>query len=112
VRALAAERQGESICSFVRAFARGDRDPHVLRAVYEELAPYLAVSDTVAPLRASDSLDDDLQLDAEELEFVARSIAERTGRTISNSETNPHFGKVKTVRDLVAFLRAQPRVAA
>src|SRR5260221_490797 len=71
LRKLAAERQGESICTFARAYARGDRDPFVLRAVYEELAPYLAVGGTAIPLRTTDLLEQDLQVDGEELEFLA-----------------------------------------
>jgi hypothetical protein len=112
LRALAAERQGESICTFARAYARGDRDPFVLRAVYEELAPYLTVGGNAIPLRPSDSLEQDLQVDGEELEFLARDLATRSGRTLTDSQDNPYHGRVKTIGDLVAFLRAQPPAVA
>ena len=108
LRTLAAERHGESICTFARAFARGDRDPFVLRAVYEELAPYLTVGSTAIPLRPSDLLEQDLQVDGEELEFLAGDLARRSGRVLTNSQANPYYGRIKTIGDLVAFLRAQP----
>ncbi len=112
LRKLAAERQGESICTFARAYARGDRDPFVLRAVYEELAPYLAVGGTAIPLRTTDLLEQDLQVDGEELEFLARDLATRCGRSLTASQANPYYGRIKTIGDLVALLRAQPPTVA
>jgi len=112
LRTLAAERQGESICTFVRAYARGDRDPFVLRAVYEGLAPYLTVGGTGIPLRSTDLLEQDLQVDGEELEFLARDLATRSGRALTDSQANPYYSRIKTIGDLVAFLRAQPPTVA
>jgi hypothetical protein len=39
-------------------------------------------------------------------------ISERTGRDLRNTEANPLFGKVKTVRDLALFFHSQPRIHA
>jgi hypothetical protein len=64
------------------------------------------------PLRPSDYFDDDLDIDDEALDFLAKDIAERSGRAFADTSSNPYYGRVKTVRDLVAFLRAQPTVAA
>ena len=100
------------MCTFVRAYARGDRDPFVLRAVYEELAPYLTVGGTAIPLRPTDLLEQDLQVDGEELEFLARELATRCGRALTDSQANPYHGRIKTIGDLVAFLRAQPPTVA
>jgi hypothetical protein len=106
---LAGVRHGEGLCSFVRAFPRHERDPYVLRAVYEELAPYFAVGKFAVPLRLSDSLTRDLELDDEELEFAACSIARRCGRSLVDAKANPFYGRLKTVEDLVRFFYAQPR---
>ncbi len=112
LRTLSSERKGGSICTFVRAYARGDRDPFVLRAVYEGLAPYLTVGGTPIPLRPTDLLEQDLQVDGEELEFRARDLATRCGRALTASQANPFHGRIKTIGDLVAFLRAQPPTVA
>ena len=111
-RALAAARRGEGLCTFVRGFPRHDRDPYVLRAVYEELAPYFAIGKVVVPVRPADALEDDLALDDEELEFAAESIARRCGRTLTEVAANPFYGRLKTVEDLVRFFYAQPRSIA
>jgi hypothetical protein len=108
-RTLAAARPGEGLCTFVRAFPRHERDPQVLRAVYEELAPYYAVGRVAVPVRPSDSLRSDLELDGEELESVAGWIARRCGRSLSDEKANPFYGRVNTVEDLVRFFYAQPR---
>ena len=101
---LAAQRPGESICTFVRGFDYRHADTRVIRAVYEELQPWYAF-----PLRADDELDGNLRIDAESLEMdIAPALAERTGRSLADAQGNPHFGRVRTVADLVAFFCAQP----
>lgn len=64
LRALAAQRQGESICQFARAFPRRQVDTWVLRAVYESLHGYLGGR---LPIRADDRLKQDLRLDDDDL---------------------------------------------
>lgn len=98
---IASLRSGESICNFARSFARRSVDPWILRATYEELA-------TRFPIRADDRFEQDLCIDDEELEFEAKNIASRAQRSLERAETNPLFGKITTVRDLVLFLDHQP----
>lgn len=94
-RRTAAERRGDSICTFARALDRREVDPWVVRAVYEHYSESF-------PVRAEDVLD------AEEMDFAAMEIAERTGRSLDQVERNPRFGRVRTAGDLVRFLSHQP----
>ena len=112
LQAMALERIHESICTFVRAVPKAERDPWILRALYNDLQAYLRSGDWPIALRPSDRLAQDLGMDLEDLEDVARSIARRTGRLLEGSERNPYFGKVHTVGELAAFLRAQPQIGA
>lgn len=99
------ERAGESIGTFARSFDLKIVDSWVIRAVYEELQFY--VPDV--PLRKTDSIFD-LRLDSEELEMeVIPNIGKRTGRSLENYQSNPHFGEIKTVEGLVLFFNAQPK---
>jgi hypothetical protein len=111
-RRLVAERAGEGLCTFVRAFGRYERDPHILRAVYEELESYRRIGAVAVPLRPSDQLDTDLGIDGEELEFIAEWVAHRAGRSLTEAKANPFYGRLRTAADLVQFFRHQPRIAA
>jgi hypothetical protein len=114
LRNLAAERNGESICEFARAFDTRAVDTWIARAVYEQVQGQLKHIHPAFPVRASDRLKEDLHLDDEDLDVnLAVQIEQRTGRSLDETKANPLFGKVKTVRDLVLFFHAQPkRVAA
>jgi hypothetical protein len=87
--ALAADRQGESICSFARSFDYRAVDTWVIRAVFEELQPFCGFGHRVLPLRATDDLRDLLCVDPEDF-----------------------YGRVKTAADLVLFLVNQPSRSA
>lgn len=107
---MAQSRAGESICQFARSIDCRRVDTWVVRAVYEELQRSL--SGTVAvPLRVTDHLERDLRIDADDLEFLIVGIAQRARRSLDHTSANPLFGQVATVRDLVEFLHAQPRLA-
>ena len=45
-----------------------------------------------------------MRIDSENLDELAAVVAQRTGRSMSDCEANPWFGKVKTVGDLVDFV--------
>jgi hypothetical protein len=110
MRKIAADRLGENICSFTRAFdrRRPDFDPWVIRAVWDALQPYRTFRGGVAPLRTSDQLES--FIDPEELDLViVPEVAERTGRTLDNFAANPQYGHVETVADIVEFFWQQPR---
>jgi hypothetical protein len=110
LQTLAANRAGESICSFARAEHCRNLDTWVVRAVYEEIQGHLASGCSGFPLRWTDRLKEDLRIDPDALdEELAIDIAERTGRELKNTESNPLFGKVETVRDLVLFFQGQPK---
>lgn len=110
MRRLAAERRGESICTFARALDPRVVDPWVIRAVHQELQPYAMAGALPVPLRATDRLYEELGVDPEELDDVARDIAERTGRRLDGADHNP-VCPVATVGDLVRFFANQPRTS-
>ena len=105
---LAADRQGESICSFARSFDYRAVDTWVIRAVFEELQPYCNFGRCMLPLRATDDLEDLLRIDPEDLDDLASDMAFRAGRSLEDCDKNPFYGKVKTASDLVLFLVNQP----
>jgi hypothetical protein len=112
LQALAAERPGESLCTFARGFEVRATDTWVIRAVYEQLQDHLKGEYASFPIRATDRLEEDLQLDPDDLALdIAAEIAERTGRSFANTNDNPYYGKVTTVADVVAFFCAQARSA-
>jgi hypothetical protein len=106
---LAADRQGESICSFAGSFDCRVVDTWVIRAVFEELQPYCRFGRGTLPLRPTDDLDSALRIDSGDLEDLAGDIACRTGRSLEDGVKDPLYGSVKTVSDLVMFFVNQPR---
>lgn len=106
---MALQRPGESLCQFARALDCRTVDTWVVRAVYEELQRYLPGA-VPLPLRITDHLQHDLRLDAEDLDEVILDMAQRAGRDLTNTSSNPLYDKVITVGDLVHFLNAQPRL--
>jgi hypothetical protein len=105
-------RSEASICHFARSIDCRHVDTWVVRAVYEELQACLAHHRARFPLRVTDRLGADLQIDGDDLDLsLMPDIAQRTGRNLSSTQANPFFGKVTTVGDLVNFFNAQPRLA-
>jgi hypothetical protein len=110
LKGLASQRVGQTICEFVRDFDARALDTWVIRAVYEQLQGQLQHVHPSFPVRADDRLKEDLMLDDDDLNMdLAHEIEIRTGRSIDNSASNPSFGKVLTVRDLVHFFQNQPK---
>ena len=112
LRLLSVQRQGEDIGTFARSFDRHSElfDPWVVRAVWEELQPYVAFRGGRMPLRPADDLDTFICIDPEDLEFdVLPTITKRARRSLENMEANPFYGRVETVEDLVMFIANQPR---
>ena len=105
---MADKRQGLSICQFARQFSPHTVDTWVIRAVWNTLQGNGYI-DYPLPLKASDKLDDDLDLvnDADELEELVEDIAARCGRDLCGIEDNP-FLPITTVGSLVSVLNAQP----
>jgi hypothetical protein len=105
--ALALERQSLGICEYARALEFRNLDTWVIRAVYEQVQEYVGP----IPIKPDDDLFELLEIDEEDLEFdMLAEIAQRTKRSLENTENNPYYGKVRTVRDLVHFIDAQPRL--
>jgi len=111
LRAIAAGRPGESICRFARAFDVRRTDTGIVRAVYEELGRCFGTGLAPFPLRADDDLFGELALDGDDFELAVVDIASRSGRSLEGCERNPLYGSLRTPRDLVQFLMAQPRRA-
>jgi hypothetical protein len=113
LRRIAAAREGQSICDFARDFDTRAVDTWIVRAVYERIQDQLQYAHPAFPVRASDNLKDDLFLDEDDLDLdLALDVEQRTGRSLDGSRSNPYFGRVKTVRDLVMFFEAQPKRGA
>lgn len=103
------ERAGESICGFARTLKReAGFDPVVVRAVYEVTQEY--AGGPRLPLRAADRIVEDLDLDAETTDEIIMEVADLSRRSLKAAEQNPFFGKVTTLRDVVCFVFAQPRL--
>jgi hypothetical protein len=112
LRALAAERADEDIGSFGRSFRHTGVDMWIVRAVWDALAPWGTSPAGRVPLRGSDLLIEDLEIDDEDLGDLIPEIAARTGRSLDDVRSNPFYESLRTVQDLVFFLNAQPRRAA
>ena len=109
---LCEERKDLSICDFAREFDSRAVDTWVIRAVYEQLQTALATKQKL-PIKASDNLFDTLKLDEDDLDLdLVEEIAQRTGRSIENFESNPYYGKVTTARSLVHFFNHQACIKA
>lgn len=109
---LCEERKDLSICDFARGFDSRSVDTWVIRAVYEQLQAALATKQNV-PIKASDNLFDTLKLDEDDFDLdLVEEVAQRTGRSIENFQSNPYYGKVTTARNLVLFFNHQACVNA
>jgi hypothetical protein len=110
LQTLASQRKGQSICEFARDFDARAVDTWIIRAVYEQLQEHLNYIHPAFPVRADDRLKEDLLLDDDDLDIdLVDEVEARTGISIAESDSNPYFGKVKTVRDLVLFFQNQLR---
>ena len=110
---LLRERESRSICTFARHFDRRRVDTWVIRAVYEQLQSHVASGSKEFPILPADDVFTDLKIDDEDFEFdVVYEIAERTGRSLEDSERNPYFGRANIVENLVLFFNEQPRANA
>lgn len=106
--ALAKDRQELSICEFSHSFDCRLIDTWVIRAVYEQIQNYVSTKHLPLPIKAEDNLWDVLEIDEEDMDLdLLKEILQRTGRSIENTENNPYFDKVNTVRDLVYFINEQ-----
>lgn len=106
---IALNRSGESICSFTRALNFRRIDTWIIRATWEELQKYVTHKSLSAfPIRPTDKIGDDFKIDSEELEDIAERIAQRTTRSLEETDKNPYFGKIETVGDLILFMNNQP----
>jgi hypothetical protein len=83
------------------------------RAVYEDLQDHLEMRyprHPSFPVRADDSIWQDLDVLQDEIDGIVENIAARTRRSLEDAERNS-ISAVETVRDLVAFFQHQPRLA-
>ena len=111
-QSLCKERSGLSICEFAREFDPKVVDTWIIRAVYEQLQAALPTKEKV-PIKASDGLFDTLMLDEDDLDLdLVEEISQRTSRSLDGYESNPYYGKVTTVRNLVLFFNHQGRTGA
>jgi hypothetical protein len=109
LRRLAAERPGEDIGTFARAFDRRAVDPRVIRGVWDALQAHEGRRARPVPLRPADRLEEDVDLFGSDVELLCEEVAERVGRAWQGLEANPYYGRVTTVGDLVQVLNAQPK---
>ena len=110
---LIEDRDNDSICTFSRHFESRQIDTWVIRAVYEQLQSYMSGEKENFPIRATDDIFKDLMIDDEDFEYdLVEEIAQRTGRTLENAESNPYYGKANIVENLVFFFNEQPKINA
>jgi hypothetical protein len=61
------------------------------------------------PIRPTNSLIGQLIVDPDDLNMdLVKGISDRTGRSLEDAASNPYYGHVRTVADLVHFFNAQP----
>lgn len=106
---LRESRRGDDICTFARALPIRDLDTWVVRATYEEVATYMGAEKKPFPIRPSDRLKEDLEIDGEDLAEIAIAIATRSRRTLDDFDKNPVYPKMKTVEDLIRVIMWQKR---
>ncbi len=102
-------RPGESLCRFARDFDCRAVDTWLVRATFEEVRG--KIFDRHCPLflvRADDRLWEDLRIDEDTLEEMGVRVAERAGYSLNDTRDNPLYARIKTARDLVAFMCHQP----
>jgi len=107
-------RSGEHIGTFALALDRRspDFDPWVVRAVWDALAPWTSLhGDIQLPLRPTDVIAD-LGCVGSDVEDVFVEAATRARRSTVADHTNPYYGRVSIVGDLVRFIAHQPRAPA
>jgi hypothetical protein len=109
MRALAAEREGESICHFTRSLPYRQLDTVVIRHVYEAFEAQVCAPDYRVPIRTTDHMTDTLAVDPEDIDDLVVEVADRCGRSLDRYEQNPFYTRLHTVGDLVHFLCAQPK---
>lgn len=110
LRRLATHRGGNDIGTFARAFDRHSEpfDPWVLRATWEAVSAYVTFDGRRLPLRPDDRLGEDLCIDPSDIEDLILEVAKRSGHSVETADSNPYYGRVKTVGDLVRFVTLQP----
>jgi hypothetical protein len=106
LRMLQSQRSGENIGTFAFSLPYRKIDTWIIRAVYEEINHELFVE---LPIRASDSLNQDLRLDDESLYWIMERVMRRVGISEEGMENNPYYNKITTVENLILFLNAQPK---
>ena len=107
---LLKDRGNDSICTFSRHFEYREIDTWVIRAVYEQLQNYMNDEKENFPIRATDDVFEDLMIDEEDFVYdLVEEIAQRTGRSLENVESNPYYGKTNVVENLVLFFNEQPK---
>ncbi len=112
-RVLLEGRKNDSICTFSRHFEYRKIDTWIIRAVYEQLQNYMNGEKENFPIRPTDDVFADLMIDDEDFELdLVEEIAQRTGRSLENTESNPYYGKANIVENLVYFFNEQPKTNA
>jgi hypothetical protein len=107
---LLQDRDDDSICTFSRYFEYRKIDTWIIRAVYEQLQTYMSNEKEKFPIRPTDDVFIDLMVDDEDFEYdLVEEIAQRTGRSLENAESNPFYGKANIVENLVYFFNEQPK---
>ena len=107
LRAIAAERAGDNICTFARAFDRRTVDPWTIRAAYDELQGYFGSIGRPFPIRASDRFQEDLKMDEDDLCDLLFAIAERSRHDITFLDANP---QINTIGELVTCISNLPKI--
>ncbi len=110
LKRLSAGRTGDPLCNFARAFDTRQVDTWIIRAVWDSLQFYVGSKSGPFPLLPEDQIFEDLCIDPEDLDDIITGVAERTGYSVDDCESNPVYGNVESVGDLVLFVNHQPRL--
>jgi len=111
MRKIARSRGNPNICKYTRSFDFRKTDTKIMREIFNLVQEWTEKYDGISfPVQAEDSFEKLYQMDDEDLEDILLEATKKLGISIENTEKNPYFNKVETVKDLVLFLNFQAKL--
>jgi len=103
VRSTIREREGEGRSSFVKSSVDVGFSQRVANATYDSLRAYWPRT-IEFPLRLTDQLEEDLHVDPDDTDLIAKDIAVRCGVEPDRCCADPGFDAVATVEDVMRMV--------
>ncbi len=105
------KRGEENICKFARDFDYRSIDTKIMREVWNEVQLTLGKFEGKPfPVQSEDLFEQTYKMDHDDLDDIYWTVADKLGIETENTEENPYYEKVTSVKNLVLFLHNQPRI--